>query len=570
MPHCLAYKSSTESNCESFHTRYLFYHLTTNNKMPFTAAALTLFFTDADYLNLSGRTRQAMSAEGIVRPDDLAEFDKDGLEAIFRNLRKPAKTPNTQARINAGGPALLDVEPFVVPAKSQMRIFASALGAKYYASVGRELDIDNMKYDVIERFHEEYKAIVERKKKDLPSAPKLSKGFAIHKWLESFTNHINQVVGVRNAPLSYVIREYSAVAVVPPALEPGEPYAAVYGSIEGEMIARLSHRHALYKSDNGHVFDLIESALRGTPTSASIAQFRKSRDGHAAYMAVVTQHAGKDVWDKLHKDAEETLQSRKWNGMTNVTLSQHMSKHRQAYITLSECAEHIPVELPSGRSRVTYLMDSFSSQDPGLLAALAAVRQDEIDKRVNFESAFAYLLPVCPVAIKLAKKGRMQHADVGAATAGGLGGGNAKPGLGKSGVPLRYHKHTEFKKLSPDQQTELREWNAANREKGGMKRGRGGSPSERGGAKKLKGMISALKKEQDEKMQAMSDANTASLAAFSATAASTIPTSQVARVSIGSIAGVMGDSPEKLMKTAEVAALKLQGILRGSDKKKSH
>ena len=58
-----------------------------------------------------------MTAEGIVRPDDLAEFDKDGLEAIFRNLRKPAKTPNTQARINAGGPALLDVEPFVVPAK---------------------------------------------------------------------------------------------------------------------------------------------------------------------------------------------------------------------------------------------------------------------------------------------------------------------------------------------------------------------------------------------------------------------------------------------------------------------
>ena len=70
-------------------------------------------------------------------------------------------------------------------------------------------------------------------------------------------------------------------------------------------------------------------------------------------------------------------------------------------------------------------------------------------------------------------------------------------------------------------------------------------------------------------MHVMSDANTASLAAFSATA-STIPTSQVARVSIGSIAGVMDDSPEKLMKTAEVAALKLQGILRGSDKKKSH
>ena len=72
---------------------------------------------------------------------------------------------------------------------------------------------------------------------------------------------------MRNAPLSYVIRESSAAAVVPPALEPGEPYVTVYGSIEGEMIAPILHRHAPYKSNNGNVFDLIESALRGTPTS---------------------------------------------------------------------------------------------------------------------------------------------------------------------------------------------------------------------------------------------------------------------------------------------------------------
>ena len=70
-------------------------------------------------------------------------------------------------------------------------------------------------------------------------------------------------------------------------------------------------------------------------------------------------------------------------------------------------------------------------------------------------------------------------------------------------------------------------------------------------------------------MQAMSDANTALLTAFSANV-STVPKSQVARVSIVSIAGVMGDSPEKLMKMAEVATLKLQGILHGSDKKKSN
>ncbi len=66
----------------------------------------------------------------------------------FCNLPKPAKTPNTQARINAGGPALLDVKPFFVPAKLQMGIFVSAIGDKYYVSVGRELDIWMLSWEI--------------------------------------------------------------------------------------------------------------------------------------------------------------------------------------------------------------------------------------------------------------------------------------------------------------------------------------------------------------------------------------------------------------------------------------
>ena len=57
--------------------------------MVFTAAQLTAFFTTADYLGLSARTAAALAAEGITEPADLAEFDKEGLDAIFCNLRNP-------------------------------------------------------------------------------------------------------------------------------------------------------------------------------------------------------------------------------------------------------------------------------------------------------------------------------------------------------------------------------------------------------------------------------------------------------------------------------------------------
>jgi hypothetical protein len=57
--------------------------------MVFTAAQLTAFFTTVDYLGLSARTAAAIAAEGITEPSDLAEFNKEGLDAIFRNLHNP-------------------------------------------------------------------------------------------------------------------------------------------------------------------------------------------------------------------------------------------------------------------------------------------------------------------------------------------------------------------------------------------------------------------------------------------------------------------------------------------------
>ena len=107
------------------------------------------------------------------------------------------------------------------------------------------------------------------------------------------------------------------------------------------------------------------------------------------------------------KDAENILKNRTWLGTTSVTLSQHMGLHCKAFITLTECADHIPVEIPNGQARVTYLLDSIKTIDPSVLAAMAAVRQDDADKRVNFENAFTFLAPSCPVLAKAAKKGRV-------------------------------------------------------------------------------------------------------------------------------------------------------------------
>ena len=103
-----------------------------------------------------------------------------------------------------------------------------------------------------------------------------------------------------------------------------------------------------------------------------------------------------------------------------------MGMHCQVFITMTECAEHIPVDVPNNHLHVTHLMELIQLTDPAVLAALAAECQDKDNKHVNFKSFFAYLVVVCPVKAKLAKKGKVSfQADISmaAATAPGLGGG---------------------------------------------------------------------------------------------------------------------------------------------------
>jgi hypothetical protein len=86
---------------------------------------------------------------------------------------------------------------------------------------------------------------------------------------------------------------------------------------------------------------------------------------------------------------------------------------------------------------------------------MAAVRQDDADKHINFENAFTFLAPSCPVVAKAAKKGRVSfEANISGIGVkfhqGGLGEDHEKPGKGVTGVALHYHKFEEYKNLSKD------------------------------------------------------------------------------------------------------------------------
>jgi hypothetical protein len=130
----------------------------------------------------------------------------------------------------------------------------------------------------------------------------------------------------------------------------GNPHSIEMGSINGDLMARMPHNHPLFKVHIGLTFDMIKMSVRGHDVAAMVAPFHQGHDGQGALLALQSRHAGKAIYGQLVKDAENILKNRTWSGTTSITLSQHMGLHCKVFITLTECAEHIPVEILNDRA----------------------------------------------------------------------------------------------------------------------------------------------------------------------------------------------------------------------------
>jgi hypothetical protein len=128
--------------------------------------------------------------------------------------------------------------------------------------------------------------------------------------------------------------------------------------------------------------------------------------------------------------------------------------------------------------------------------------------------------------------------------------------------------------LPKDQQKELTEWNKANGGKkgnGGKKCGKratpGGSPCNTDKStyynKKFKSMLSEMEARHTKMYEALADVQSTSIAAIQATLS---PASTPRASSIGAMIGTAGITPEVMIEGANMAMLKLTGILKSKDK----
>ena len=139
--------------------------------MVLTAAQMTTFFEHAEQMGIPHTTVVQLCSKGIDVDADLADFDKDSLQQLADNLRRPGgRVPDP----NPGGPpgATIPTPPFVFGAKSQKCITVACDLVRFYTTVGCDLTAANLQWSTImKNFKIQWMALKERKGDDSPDNP---------------------------------------------------------------------------------------------------------------------------------------------------------------------------------------------------------------------------------------------------------------------------------------------------------------------------------------------------------------------------------------------------------------
>jgi len=267
--------------------------------------------------------------EGINTHLDLADFDKASLSILAKNANR--SVPAVDADLAAGIIAEPAVPGTVISTVSMVRIAIACEAVKYYVGTGRVPDAISMHYaNVLVNFKVDFEAYEKLKKQDAPEVPDVKDNDGdrkIIKWIPIFFDCMSRKYGVKG-PLAYVLREEVAVpAVTDDPLLPNQYYGRS-GSLQGELIARLSHGDALYRSDNKTIYMCIEKACRGTSVESTVKAYSRSQDGRGAYLALKDHHAGDSKYRAILKTRTNLLTNIKWNARQH-SLEKHVSNQHQ-------------------------------------------------------------------------------------------------------------------------------------------------------------------------------------------------------------------------------------------------
>jgi predicted RNA-binding protein YlxR (DUF448 family) len=91
----------------------------------------------------------------------------------------------------------------------------------------------------------------------------------------------------------------------------------------------------------------LEEAAHGASHAASTKPHQRAKNGRGAWLSIKGQCAGQDKWLTEIKQQDDLLRMRKWKGQSNFSLGKFIAQHRNAFVSMQQCAQHVQFQLPN-------------------------------------------------------------------------------------------------------------------------------------------------------------------------------------------------------------------------------
>ena len=154
-------------------------------------------------MGLTNNVQVALVDKGIVSVNDLSDFRKNNWHQVVTHLKYPDSLTDPE---NYG--QFIWSPTITVGAKSLECLKVASEAARYYEVTGCPLTPGNMNFNTtLWTFELQCRSFCDRSDVPLLYVPKITSNVKVMRWASSMQDFLGTVIGVQNAPLSYIVRE---------------------------------------------------------------------------------------------------------------------------------------------------------------------------------------------------------------------------------------------------------------------------------------------------------------------------------------------------------------------------
>jgi hypothetical protein len=269
-------------------------------------------------LGLSAVAACEFTTNGITTLNRLRVLTDDDLGRLIKQIH----------RDNQGAGLL-------IPFSSQQFIHAVRFWAGRMHILGNPYEIQ----DVTEPLAEQWAELMKTEKEaataptDLIKMPEaFKKDTKWRNWKESVITYLHSKNGQPSIPLAYILREHEVA-----------PQRAEYATTHDEMVNKAILFGAEYNTNNGIVYDLLQSLTLNGPAWSWISGFQRTRNGRAAWKALVSYYEGDAMQTRSKQECYDSIAKATYQGpKRNFDFSSYVAIHQQAHQDLIRLGEPIP------------------------------------------------------------------------------------------------------------------------------------------------------------------------------------------------------------------------------------